>query len=253
MSLRSLSKEQKKEIKNETIVSKFKDITGEVFTRLTVMSLANEKHNGRIAWKCKCECGNIVSVVGYKLRSGATKSCGCLKREILESFRRDLVGEKFGLLIVISFSHTQKEKTQTMPYWNCICDCGNEVVARGNRLKNGDIKSCGCLHIKNTPRGAKHHNWSDNLTDEERGNRRQSRENALWTKSVLEKDEFLCTLCEVRSDLIAHHKDGYGWCVERRTDIDNGATLCRSCHKAFHGKYGYSNNTEAQFIEYCEQ
>lgn len=32
-------------------------------------------------WKCRCECGNIVSIRGADLRSGNTKSCGCVKSE----------------------------------------------------------------------------------------------------------------------------------------------------------------------------
>lgn len=29
--------------------------------------------------------------------------------------------------------------------WLCKCDCGNSKIARGSHLKEGDIKSCGCL------------------------------------------------------------------------------------------------------------
>src|ERR1039457_6514734 len=36
-------------------------------------------------------------------------------------------------------------------YWNCICSCGNPVVARGSHLTQGHIKSCGCLG--NCPEG----------------------------------------------------------------------------------------------------
>ena len=32
-------------------------------------------------WLCKCDCGNIVSIRGYSLRSGNTQSCGCIQKE----------------------------------------------------------------------------------------------------------------------------------------------------------------------------
>lgn len=32
-------------------------------------------------WECRCSCGNRVVVTGQRLRSGKTKSCGCLSIE----------------------------------------------------------------------------------------------------------------------------------------------------------------------------
>ena len=32
-------------------------------------------------WLCQCDCGNYVKAVGNRLKSGNTKSCGCLKLE----------------------------------------------------------------------------------------------------------------------------------------------------------------------------
>ena len=32
----------------------------------------------------------------------------------------------------------------------CKCECGNDTVARGDSIKDGSIKSCGCLQIKAT-------------------------------------------------------------------------------------------------------
>ena len=33
---------------------------------------------GRLKWKCKCDCGNIIEVTSSSLRSGNTQSCGCI-------------------------------------------------------------------------------------------------------------------------------------------------------------------------------
>ena len=57
------------------------DLTGKKFNRLTVLELGERNSSGQIQWKCKCECGNIVYATSYYLKSGHTKSCGCLNRE----------------------------------------------------------------------------------------------------------------------------------------------------------------------------
>ena len=55
------------------------------FGRLIVIEFAGQDWNGHCwftLWKCKCDCGKEVVVQGNSLQSGATKSCGCLNREI---------------------------------------------------------------------------------------------------------------------------------------------------------------------------
>lgn len=53
-----------------------------------------------------------------------------------------MVGQRFGKLIVIKFSHRKNGRI----YWECVCDCGNKCVKSGHSLKAGTTKSCGCLH-----------------------------------------------------------------------------------------------------------
>jgi len=61
------------------------DITGRSFGRWRVVSfsrakLRNGKHHGEY-WNCVCKCGTTKEVDAQSLRSGGTKSCGCLSRE----------------------------------------------------------------------------------------------------------------------------------------------------------------------------
>lgn len=58
------------------------DITGKRFGRLVVISRAPRDGHGNDKWDCRCDCGKPTTVLGYSLRSGETKSCGCLSREI---------------------------------------------------------------------------------------------------------------------------------------------------------------------------
>ena len=63
-------------------MSKLIDLTGQKFGRLTVI----ERHgviDGHAAWLCKCDCGNTTIVNGRNIRSGVTKSCGCIHTEQL--------------------------------------------------------------------------------------------------------------------------------------------------------------------------
>jgi len=58
-----------------------------------------------------------------------------------------------------------------------------------------------------------------------------SKEHKEWRKVVLERDNNTCQVCELsRKGLNAHHilpKSLKKW----RTELDNGITLCTSCHK----------------------
>lgn len=57
------------------------NIIGQKFSRLTVVNECNERRNKKIFWQCKCDCGKYVDVVSQHLRTGATRSCGCLFTE----------------------------------------------------------------------------------------------------------------------------------------------------------------------------
>ena len=65
----------------------FKDLTNQKFNRLTVLQRDKNKWN-RVMWKCRCDCGNIIFVNTYALKSGSAKSCGCYKSEILGNTMR---------------------------------------------------------------------------------------------------------------------------------------------------------------------
>lgn len=63
-----------------------RDLTGEVFEKLTVIKYEGRKFLGTqgqysYLWECKCECGNIVHVTSRDLISKNTKSCGCIRGE----------------------------------------------------------------------------------------------------------------------------------------------------------------------------
>lgn len=57
------------------------NLTGRLFGRLTVDAFAGYQ-NRRASWTVTCICGNSITVLAQSLRSGATRSCGCLFTDI---------------------------------------------------------------------------------------------------------------------------------------------------------------------------
>ena len=57
------------------------DLTGQRFGRLVVIKRA-ENQGKQTKWLCKCDCGNVVAVMGSRLRGNITHSCGCIQKEV---------------------------------------------------------------------------------------------------------------------------------------------------------------------------
>lgn len=60
---------------------KTSEMQGQRFGRLLVLNLAYTQPRGRGReryWECRCDCGRVVVKAGIYLRTGDTKSCGCL-------------------------------------------------------------------------------------------------------------------------------------------------------------------------------
>lgn len=65
---------------------KLNDLTGQRFGRLTVLRRIEDHYyqkSGRhdVQYKCRCDCGEVVNVLGIHLRSGHTSSCGCFRAD----------------------------------------------------------------------------------------------------------------------------------------------------------------------------
>ena len=119
--------------------SRFKDLVGKVFGRLTVVNLSHVQHSAY--WFCRCECGTEKVIIGTRLtKDGGTRSCGCIQKEAaIVASRKDLTGQVFGKLTVLAYHHTDK-----IAYWECECSCGKRSIVRGSSLRNGGTQSCGC-------------------------------------------------------------------------------------------------------------
>ncbi len=129
-------------------MGKIIDLTGKQFGRLMVLEKdLSQKHKANTFWICQCKCGNIKSIRSSSLLNGSSKSCGCLARELLSQHSiKDMTGQKFGKLIVVSRSDYKPSIKESHVYWNCLCDCGNMTIVAGNNLRRGNVSSCGCMN-----------------------------------------------------------------------------------------------------------
>ena len=127
------------------------DLTNKRFGRWVVLSQTEDYISPQgvhyAQWLCRCDCGTIKPVQGYKLNSGRSQSCGCLRNELISKRRlEDLTGLKFGKLTVLERAddaiHPSGKRSVR---WICQCECGNICTIYAESLKSGGAQSCGCL------------------------------------------------------------------------------------------------------------
>ena len=135
-------------IKSCGCLSKQKDITGNVYGDLTVISILNKNNKTRCI--CKCSCGNECDVNYYDLINGKKTNCGCKKKKDRPDRIKDLSGQVFGYLTVIKRDEKEYYTSGgTKLYkWICKCQCGNTISVERSKLKSGHTKSCGCIMAK---------------------------------------------------------------------------------------------------------
>lgn len=67
-----------------------KDLKGIRFGRLIAIEPTSKRVDGKIVWRCKCDCGKFAFITSVHLIKGMTKSCGCLFTEKV----KDRMGDK---------------------------------------------------------------------------------------------------------------------------------------------------------------
>lgn len=135
----------------------------------------------------------------------------------------------------------------------CENECKRTILTNGRN--KGFQKTCGskeCVRaainrpeaiIRKTHRGSEHPRW---ITDRQLVKFRPRYEMTLWRITVFERDNYTCQTCGVRGGrLQAHHIFGYKQFPEKRWDLQNGITLCESCHKKTnnYGSKGRDSNS----------
>jgi hypothetical protein len=226
-------------------------LDGKKFNKLTVLQYDGKRKND-IMWKCECECGKTTRTSSHALKSGHTTSCGCyLKKRIKETRTKNLIGNKFGRLLVIELDDNQKDDLEYV-HWKCKCECGNVASIRSASLISGNTKSCGCLI--NEMKKENHPRWKREISSKERelGKRRWNTDaHKKWRNLIFFRDNHKCQVSgQIGGQLVAHHIRSWDNDKILRFDVSNGITVSRKIHIQFHKKYGYGKNDEKQWKEF---
>lgn len=126
---------------------------------------------------------------------------------------------------------------------------------KGKKMTEEQKRKLSISHKKNPTRywlgkrgvysGEKHHSWKGGITPENQ-KIRHSLEYKIWRRSVFERDRYTCVWCGIKNGggksvrLEADHIKPFAYYPELRFAIDNGRTLCKSCHDTT--KWGRSTN-----------
>lgn len=115
----------------------FVDLTGQKFGRWTVIEPDGYRRSS-VAWKCRCECGNTKTVGAPELRNGNSKSCGCLRREVIRERSTKhapaAIGDKFNYWTVKQLIDGEAAL--------CSCRCGSEKIVELSNLRLNKSKCC---------------------------------------------------------------------------------------------------------------
>jgi len=100
-------------------MAKVKNILGQKFGKLTVISLCEDRGNsGQIMYNCVCDCGNSHRTSGHSIRSGRSKSCGCNRLNYIpKTFNKDRKEQ-----ILIQLYKSTIEKRSKSKGWDVCID-----------------------------------------------------------------------------------------------------------------------------------
>jgi hypothetical protein len=129
---------------------------GDKYARLTIIAKPFiQKHASYV--DCRCVCGTKRTIRVRHLKTGKTRSCGCLRKEVVGRGAKELypirIGDKYGKLTILEkgwrYFTDVNGRNCRVEICRCLCDCGTikEGVMKHNII-HGKSLSCGCLHAE---------------------------------------------------------------------------------------------------------
>lgn len=123
-------------------------------SKLTFIKNIGSDKYGKMIGLYKCECGNEKEISNAYVKSGHTKSCGCLQS--IQSPEK-LIGNKYGFLTCLEYVGKMADGTHLGKF---LCECGNTKNIKIYEVLKGQVKSCGCYKNKQIGEFAKTHGLS---------------------------------------------------------------------------------------------
>lgn len=109
--------------------------------------------NNSASYLCQCKCGEVRYVKDNVLRYNHIQDCGCGLYQ-LDRAKENFISKKYNLLTIIDCFRKEYQGRNRI-FAKCKCDCGKIYEANLTEIRNGHIKSCGCLRKSNFDRDYK--------------------------------------------------------------------------------------------------
>lgn len=242
-------------------ISLKKEVFNEIITKHPNYEIISKRYRGahyKLKIKCKKH-NNIFESLGWQLKRENYIGCEiCLKE--FQSHHND--NTRLTMQVIkeriesISPNYTiplnQKYKN-TFTKIKVICDKHKEFKSCYSTLKTGGgcIRCWWDLFEFDFPENSKREKIIRSLIKVSK-NHPQCNKLFQWSKKVRARDNYICQTCGIykKKGSVAHYIYNKADYPELMLNINNGVTLCRPCHRDFHGIFTNTNNTLNQFYFY---
>lgn len=226
------------------------------FGLLTVIEQADDyiandgKHYAQ--WKCKCDCQNIITVLGRSLKSGHTKSCGCLHNQ--QSIYNGKNNKKYNIYD-LSSEYGIGYTTKGEPFYFDLEDYDKIKDYCWNMDDKGYIMhivtSGGCIRIHrlimNCPSNMIIDHMNHNKADNRKVNLRICTYNENTKNNALRKDNISgvtgVSFCKRNGKWVANI------CVNRKikflgyfSNFDDAVKARKNAEEIYYGEFSYDNS-----------
>lgn len=110
-------------------------VPGQVINEWTVLEPCDRYRSGQARWLCRCSCGEERKMPKQTIYQ--QPNCGHARQWTA------IQGKRFGRLTILHPIERRSADHARLALFRC--DCGGVRVAKINMVKQGNVKSCGCL------------------------------------------------------------------------------------------------------------